>query len=361
MKVLILHAYSAENAGDGLLVDEALDLLREALGGDLDITLLASRPKSFAHLPVVAVPTVPTLRGYDPALRAVLRSIDDFDLVLAVGGGYLRAGTFVEALKEILVQGPQLRAAARTRVPTVYLPQSIGPVRGGLATPLRRLLSRMDAVMMRDDRSLAEFGSVNAIRSPDLAAQRVLGGRRPGERPLEVPVLSIRAVHGRINPDIHRLARSLGTFDGYVQSTTGGNDDRPAAATLSHRRLLERAELMTPGRSPRVVIAVRLHAALMALAAGHYVVHLAYERKGFGAFGDLGLTPWVHNVNSFAPRFVEEQARALLTDAAIRADYEDRLARSGPLLSAKRDRIVRLIADVTRAAAGSESRSGSHR
>ena len=361
MKILILHAYSADNAGDGLLVDEALDLLREALAEDLDITLLASRPLTFAHLPVVAIPTVPTLRGYDPALRAVLRSIDEFDLVLAVGGGYLRAGTFVEALKEILVQGPQLRAAARTDVPTVYLPQSIGPVRGGLAFPLRRLLSRMDAVMLRDDRSVDEFGSVNATRSPDLAAQRVLGGRRPGEQPLEVPVLSIRAVHGRINPDLYRLARSLGTFDGYVQSTTGGNDDRPAAATLSHRRLLERPELMTPGGRPRVVIAVRLHAALMALAAGHYVVHLAYERKGFGAFGDLGLTPWVHNVNRFDPQVVAEQATALLTDAATRADYEERLERSGPVLSAQRDRIVRVIAGLARPAAPSESRSGSRR
>lgn len=338
-RVLVLHGYSAENAGDGLLVRETLELIRDAYG-DADVTLLASRPETFADLGVRALPTVPTKRGWDRAMRAELKAIDGYDIVVAVGGGYLRAGTPLETLKTALVHGPQLRAAARTAAPTVYLPQSIGPARFGTRRWLQRTLRRLDLVMVRDDRTVAEVGGPTVVRTPDLATAAVVGGRQPGADVDPTPVLSIRAVHGKINPDIYELATRIGPYDGYIQSTTGGNDDRPAAATLSPRRTVERAELMTPGGTPRVVVAVRLHAALMALAAGHYVVHLAYERKGFGAFGDLGIDPWVHTVNSFDVDTVAAQTRALLTDPEVRADYDARIAAAAERIAAARETIV---------------------
>ncbi|GAA4196034.1 hypothetical protein GCM10022219_22050 [Microbacterium oryzae] len=346
-KVLVLHGYSADNAGDGLLVRETLDLIREAVGENADVTLLASRPDTFADLGVRALPTVPSRRGWDRQTRAVLRGIDDFDLVVAVGGGYLRAGTPLETLKTALVHVPQLRAAARATTPTLYLPQSIGPARFGTRRWTQRALSRVDVVMARDDRTIAEIGGPTVERQPDLATAAVAGGRRPGADVDAVPVLSIRKVHGKINPDIYVLAETLRPYDGYIQSTVGGNDDRPAAQTLHPRRTVPRAELMTPGGAPRVVVAVRLHAALMALAAGHYVVHLAYERKGFGAFDDLGIRPWVHSVNSFDPAEVADQARLLLNDAEVRAAYDERISEAAVRISNARQNLVeRLRASV---------------
>jgi polysaccharide pyruvyl transferase WcaK-like protein len=353
MKVLVSHAYSADNAGDGLLVDETIALVREALGSDVSITLLAARPETFRYLDIPVYPTVPTARGYDRRLRETLRSIDSFDMVVAVGGGYLRAGTLIEAIKAILTHGPQLWATARTRVPSVYLPQSVGPVRGPLRRVLRAVLAKMDSVHLRDDRSVQQFGTLNSHRTPDLATSRVMGGRLPGQVPSSIPVISIRHVHGKINPSIFALAAAIAPYDGYVQSITGGNDDRPAAATLNPTATLERATLMTAGGTPRVVVAVRLHAALMALAAGHYVVHLAYERKGFGAFEDLELAPWVHNVNNFDHVTVRKQVEALLTDAEARADYDRRLLQSAPELAAQRDELIdriKLLAQVRSAA-----------
>lgn len=339
-RVLVLHGYSADNAGDGLLVRETLALVREGVGDDAEITLLASRPETFDGLGVTALPTVPTKKGWDARTRSVLKRIDDFDLVVAVGGGYLRAGTVTETLKTALVHGPQLIAAARTSTPTIYLPQSIGPARFGTRGWLRRKLRSLDLVMARDDRTIEEVGGPSVVRTPDLATAAVVGGRRPGAAVDPTPVLSIRAVHGKINPDIYRLAERIAPYDGYVQSTVGGNDDRPAAATLAPRETVERSTLMAPGGTPRVVIAVRLHAALMALAAGHYVVHLAYERKGFGAFGDLGLDPWVHTVNSFDVDTVADQAKSLLEDDAARADYDARIGRAADAIAGARAGIV---------------------
>lgn len=349
-RVLILHAYSAENAGDGLLVTESLELLGAALG-ECNVTLLASRPDSFADVAGTVLPTVPTRRGWDRRTRAVLKQIDSYDLVLGVGGGYLRAGTPVETIKSVLVQGPQLLAAARTSAPTIYLPQSVGPARFGLRRRLRKLLGGVDIVMLRDDRSVDQFRGPTTRRAPDLATAAVVAGRSGDDTVSSVPVLSIRSVHGRINPDIYRLADAIAPYDSYIQSTVGGNDDRPATSTLTPQRVIERDELMTPDSQRRVVVAVRLHAALMALAAGHYVIHLAYERKGFGAFSDLGIAPWVHSVNSFDVRDVSAQVDALLNDATVRADYDRRISDARGRVEEERRRT---IADI-RALAGRTS------
>ncbi len=348
MKVLALHAYSADNAGDGLLVTRTLELIREALGADTEITVIASRPASFAAEDVRVVPAVPTKRGYSRAELTALRHLDEFDLVVGVGGGYLRADSLVGLAKAALVQGPQLVAAARTSTRSVYLPQSIGPVPRGLRRATRALLSRIDSVFVRDDRSLDQFRKAGVVRGGDLALLDVPGGRRAGTDVDPTPVLSIRAVHGSIPGGIPVLAGLLGDYDVYVQSTVGGNDDRPASVTLQPRSVVERAALLSDEGPRRVVVAVRLHAALMALAAGHYVVHLAYERKGYGAFADLGLDRWVHPVTRFSPVMVARQARALLGDPQVRADYDQAILAAGPRFALERDRIVETLRGTAR-------------
>ncbi len=347
--VLVLHGYSADNAGDGLLVRETVSIIKEALG-ETPITLLASYPETFSDLNVSALPAIPTKRGWNPRARDALRQIDDFAMAIGVGGGYLRAGTMVETLKAALVHGPQLVAASKARIPTLYLPQSVGPARFGTKHWVRRRLSGVDKVMLRDDRSVTEFFGPTVERVPDLAAAGVVNGRRPENEVDSTPVLSIRAVRGRVSPPIYDLADLLDSYDGYVQSTTGGNDDRAAAATLAPVRSIERTELMASEGPLRVVVAVRLHAALMALAAGHYVIHLAYERKGFGAFEDLGIAPWVHSVNRFDAFRVAEQTRALLFDAATRDEYETRIGAASERIVAARSEIVERVREWGRTA-----------
>lgn len=321
MKVVVLHGYSAENAGDGLLVDETLDIVRSAFGADVEFTIAASHPETFSHIDARVVDSSPGITGYGKSYRRLLRHLDDADLVVAVGGGYLRAGYPVEALKTLLIHGPQLWSAGRTATPTVYLPQSVGPATGPIARLLARRMSEIDRFYVRDDRSLADFASAHVRRASDLA---ILGMGHVERRGLDVdpvPVLTVRAVRGKVGPLVVDLAHQMGTFDGYVQSATAGNNDVDAMSGIGARRIVTRLELMSTDVRPRVVVAVRLHAALMALRAGHYVIHLAYERKGFGAFLDLGLDRYVHNVNKFEPVRVLHQIRGLLDDEAQRAEY----------------------------------------
>ncbi|WP_165839501.1 polysaccharide pyruvyl transferase family protein [Rhodococcus sp. Eu-32] len=333
MKVVVLHGYSAENAGDGLLVDETLALVRAAFGDRVDVTIAASHPETFTGIDARVVDSSPSLTGYAGPYRRLLRELDDADLVVAVGGGYLRAGYAVETLKTALVHGPQLWAASRTSTPTVYLPQSVGPANSAVTRLLAGRMRRIDAFYVRDDRSLAQFADAGVRRLSDLA---ILGAGHIERRGLDVdpvPVLTVRAVRGKVGPLVVDLAHQVGTFDGYVQSATAGNDDVDAMASVGARKILPRGDFLAP-QTPRVVVAVRLHAALMALKAGHFVVHLAYERKGFGAFADLGLDRYVHNVNKFEPARVLQQVRALLDDESERrryvADVDEGMRRAVP-------------------------------
>lgn len=326
MRVTILHGYSAENAGDGLLIEEAVELVREAFGEATEIVVFMRYPASID----------------DPGFRVVcsrwrsrtawtyvreLATLSDSDLVMAVGGGYLRFGRALESVKTSFAHLPQLCAAAVATAPSVYLPQSVGPLRFGTRRTLNGLLGRIDQVIVRDDRSRDELSRVATRRMPDMA---LLGfsDRMATQEVDPVPVLSVRRVSNRAAPRIARLARLLGEYDGYVQSTVAGNDDTRHMAALAPRTTLPRGHLMDEPPVSRVVIAVRLHAALMALRAGHYVVHLAYERKGFGAFEDLGLGEYVFNVNGFDPSLVEAVARSLLESSEAREAYDANVRRA---------------------------------
>lgn len=336
MKIAILHAYSAANAGDGLLVEESIQLIREAFGPGCRFVVAASDPASFAHLDARVVDSRPRQFRYERTYRRLLSSLDDADLVVGVGGGYLRAGRPIESAKTALVHLPQLLAAARARTLRLYLPQSIGPATPGAHRLLRTLLARLDVVLVRDDRTRVEFGLPNMARVPDLALLKP-AGHAPAGHPVDpVPVLSTRAFRGRPLARVTALAGRLDCFDGYVQSTHSGNDDRAAVAALGARRVIPRSELLAGAGPRRVVVAVRLHAALMALDAGHLVIHLAYERKGFGAFDDLDLPAFAHNVHHADIDLVIAQIRRLTDDAEARDDYDETVRKARSALAERR-------------------------
>lgn len=351
---LILHGYSSKNRGDGLLVEETVDLVREALGKDTAITLLASDPDSFRDLPVSLHCTRPSRTGWRLSYLRQLVHLNRYDLVVGVGGGYLRAGTLTETLKCALVMGPQLLAAAVTTTPTLYLPQSIGPLRGGTRHVYRPLLRRLTQVMLRDDRSVEELRLPNAVRTSDLAVSspeftsRVGGEQRRYRPDTSGTVVSVRTVNGAVPPSVLALATALREngipFVGYVQSAVGGNNDVDAQHAVTPDSLLTEDQYLRQGEftdtDPRVVVAVRLHAALLAVRAGHRVIHLAYERKGFSAFADLGLAEWVHNVNDCDTGLVLDQITALRDDPAEQRRYDDSLRSRLPFLRERHDRVV---------------------
>lgn len=346
MKIAILHGYSAANAGDGLLVFSTLNLIR-SVHPDAQVTLFASYPDSFRDLDCTVISTQPTRRGYRYSYLRALIGIRSFDVVVGVGGGYLRFGTLREATVAALVHGPQLIAAALLARKAVYMPQSVGPMRGGSRSLVRFFVRRLATIMLRDDVSVREVDSPNVVRISDLALLDISPRTTAAAQPtmLDRPVVSVRQSRGSVPESARALAAELSPFDGYVQSEVGSNNDVRAVESIHPDRIVTRSELMgrTPDDPVRVVVAMRLHAALMALQAGHVVIHLSYERKGFGAFQDLGLGDYVHNVFDFDHLAVARQVRDLLSSPKSVRDYQRRLNEGTAANTMRRQTIVDLL------------------
>lgn len=348
-KVVVLHGYSARNRGDAWLVSLTHELLQDAGYTIAEITTVVLDAESFRSFEGAFVPSAIRIKSGPPAVSnsiqaisslavaatSLRRLVNQAELIVGVGGGYLRAGTPSEGLKTLLAHAPQLFLAGLAKGHSVYLPQSIGPLNGLSGRILRRGVSKIDRVFVRDDTSMKEAPS--AVRMPDLAALHVAKIEPALTSNTEV-VLSVRDVnHTSAHAALNELNAMLTPKFLGVQSTGGKNEDRPLTAQIS----LPGQEIMPMPDALHVagvLVAVRLHAAVSAIAAGIPTIHLSYERKGWGVFSDLGLTEWVHDVRSFDPAAVAAQAKRL---AEHKEHYWSRLTTATALLQRKRSEFVK--------------------
>lgn len=333
--VALIHCFSGGNAGDGLLVELALERLAR-LGVTRDqMTIVALDPMSFQYLGarVVQAPgdaanrlsrqvlksAAAFIPGAERLLEPARTVIREADSVIAVGGGYIQADSFHTSAGALLNHGHQLEAAARSDRPSLYLPQSIGPLHGYIGGVLRRNLQRIDKVLLRDDASMARFeGWPNVERIADMAvlklAEDVRSGHeiRGGTNVLLIarPLRRFASYEDRLRA----LASKLRNPRWLVQSHVSSNkSDGKFIASLGFTPVGPATEVLSQ-EPPGVVVSVRLHGALQALIAGRPAVHLAYNSKGFAAYRDLGLDEFVHDANSFDPDVVVDQVAALQRD-----------------------------------------------
>jgi len=206
---------------------------------------------------------------------------------------------------------------------------------------------------VRDDRSLAELRAARSLeRFPDLAVLEA--GKM--DRSLQVqtvddvPVVVARELAGPRS--YHRLLAELGKAlrpVWAVQSTASNNNDVPLTARLSGTDdppLLR--DVLAEG-TRRVVISTRLHGSMAALLAGSPTIHLSYERKGWGAFEDLGIAHHVHNARSVDAETVLDGVRQITDDpGAYWASVNEKL----PAIAARHRELVERVGGLVGARTG---------
>ncbi|WP_434111785.1 polysaccharide pyruvyl transferase family protein [Paraburkholderia caffeinilytica] len=353
--VVLLHAYSSKNSGDGLLVDLSIDLLKQAFGEATRVSIVAADPASFSQYPdvypapVLAEAGIARIAGAvgmalpigkNRRTRELLQILSSADLLVGVGGGYLRARNCMEALKLEAGHLLQMRAACLSGKPTVYLPQSIGPSMPAqpLHAHLSRMLARFSCVFVRDDRSVAFLAhNANTRRAPDLAvldferrsAQIMARAEKAGTRVAHVAFVLRRAPkwskrqrerYESSTRQLIQLLRQTCRISFAVQSRGRGNDDLAYYRSIGVDGDLVSLKEMLATDTPDFVVSVRLHGSLESVLSGVPSYHLSYERKGFGAYSDLGLDGWVANAADFD---AEKVAAAILAPGAIRNFWAD--------------------------------------
>lgn len=330
---LVLHAFSRRNSGDGLLVDLTLEALADAGIDRSQVEILALDPESFEDPPKVHrapgepfAELSPKLVGAGVELLAnqlasgkIEALVSKADGLIAVGGGYLVADSFVRQSGVLLNHLAQLRTAARASIPSIYLPQSVGPLHGPVGQAVKRHLNAVDLFCARDDVTLEEIGGDNITRCADLAVLKLARAGDIGKQQSAADGAPI--IVGRDLPRpadfvsrLLALGEKLTDPLWAVQADVAG--DRSDRAFLQRQNIADDGPLATMLETGEggVVISVRLHGAIASLIAGRPAIHLAYERKGWGAYEDLGLGQWVHDARSFDPSLVASQAEALQKD-----------------------------------------------
>lgn len=309
--MLLLHAYSPKNSGDGLLVELARATVLKALGS-ADFRVVASDADAFegdeyaqwgppgigrsTRIPRRITMLATGILGGSKSIQSLVR---EADVVVGVGGGYLRGGALGPAIKSWGAHFGQLRLAAREGHKAIYLSQSIGPFSGIYKSAVARNLAKLHTVYARDDRSVSEFSNVASIvRMPDMAVLELATAKQHSRASLALgdkPVFVARELtRPRKYYDLLDKASKSGQFEWALQSTGGGNDDYPLTKRLGHQEPRTMQSVLAES-SPRIVVSTRLHGALSSLIAGFPAVHLSYERKGWGAYEDLGLGDYVLN------------------------------------------------------------------
>ncbi|MCI9872566.1 polysaccharide pyruvyl transferase family protein [Arthrobacter humicola] len=353
-KVLLLHAYSPRNSGDGLLVELARESVLKAVG-PADIRVIASDAEAFGgpayhqwNAPLLdkwnKVPRRLSMlaTGFLGGSRVFREMAQEADLIVAVGGGYLRGDALVPAIKSWGAHFGQLRLAASQGHKSVYLPQSIGPFHGVYKRAMQKNLSKIRTVYARDDRSVSEFAAVSSLqRMPDMAVLELAESPAGAKRPQNLSARPIFVARELSNPRnyynlLEEVARSE-EFEWALQSTGGGNDDYPLTSRLSPA---EPRSMKTVLAEPaaRIVVSTRLHGALSSLIAGFPAIHLSYERKGWGAYEDLGLDQFVLNARDATLPQINDLLAQIRTHpedfwATIDAKRQDIRALHGSLIS----------------------------
>lgn len=353
-QVSIIHAFSRRNAGDGLLVDLTLELLSDAGVEPHECQILALDPESFeGNENVSRVPGEPAARmsrklfgaagelGLSLAGRGKVRKLLQHSrAIVAVGGGYLVGDSPIRQAGIMLNHYAQLRSAAAAGCPTIYLPQSIGALHPPTSALIRSRLREIDCVWARDDKTAKDLPWANVRRCPDLAVMK-LGKNLSTMKPSAASGAAV--IVGRDLPNAGGLLRDLkelghkldGSMWAVQAETEGSRSDREFYRRLGVEPAGRLVDVLKHPTGP--VVSVRMHGAIAALLAGRPAIHLAYERKGWGAFEDMGLEAYVHDARNLNVDVVVEQVLELQRDPK---DYwglvrraSDRLATSWEMVA----------------------------
>ncbi|MBT9176353.1 MAG: hypothetical protein DDT20_00666 [Firmicutes bacterium] len=320
-RVYVMGFIGAGNAGDEAILAGTLHLLRER--GITDIGVFSWNPSETERVHgVTAYPVLPGLTG----IRAFAEVIKRGDLLLLGGGSLLQDGE-----PRIIPFWLSRAVAAKAKGCTVvFHAQGVGPLRTLWARTLVRVLVPLCASLVTvrdvDSQRLVHYAHPRLVADPALALPPLKVPKEP-----RLAVVALRKSRGAAAQAAELLAalKQLAAEHAlsYAFLPMHMPDDAPLAeefarhlgGTVVNYNSLD--ELRTVLASATVVIAMRLHAAILAAGVGTPVVGLAYDPKVRSFFAGLGLEsavlPWGEGF--CREQFIAVINRVLTEDATQKA------------------------------------------
>lgn len=292
--VLISGYYGFDNLGDEAILEEICNELKELTPAS-DIVVLSANPAATASRYGITA-----IKRTD--VRAMATMLLRSRLFISGGGGLFQN---TRSLGSIVFYGGQIVLAKMLGAQVMIFAQGIGPLTNGTAKQLTRAFFNMaDLIAVRDDSSAAMLDAwkIPATRTAD-PVWRLAETEPPdsvlNELPTDRPVfgLSLRITANLTAKHVSTLAEKMaavlpGNAHVLLLPLQAEQDLEPlgrfeqewarlgrSCSTLDTTRLLLPSQWISLFRRCRGLIAMRLHALILALKAGIPVAGIAYDPK----------------------------------------------------------------------------------
>ena len=308
-EVLLTNAYRPGNFGDKLLVGKSLELIQSL--GVQSVQVFSLEPSNFSFEKFGQESGEIKHRNFRDLRKLEEKQIHQ-SVAFAVGGGYLRFGEALESIKTNIVHVPQIKYLAENEISFALLPQSIGPFNFSISKHLK-YLEKAKWIAVRDDRTFQELKILKNIwRCPDLITFDINYSQQ-SPRGEKIGVIAKRTSNAKAIKEYRKIMEARDT-ELLIQSASGGrNNDIDFSDRLTKKVGVSSKSLPT-NHEIGVVISSRLHGALYAISIGIPAIHIATERKGFGAFQDLGLQDFLVSEKQLESQSILNLANRLLNE-----------------------------------------------
>lgn len=381
--IIISHVYSSDNKGDAALVSVLIDdLKRKFKGANITILRLESVKKnarfegvsekpSFMHYvankyhnPLVKLGYAFYMMGstllwatwyrrtgrqlYLPAhLQEIAKLYQQADLIVPVGGGYIRSRKGLMMRLNIPLLLHPLLFGYLLGKPTVLYSQSVGPFQNKLEEIMvAYVLKRMNLILLREDTSVALLMSLgvatNISRAIDsgflLRSAEKIDIRRSYNIPeggLLVGVTVRSWLKGEAQTAYEEAVAS--SLDNLIETTnahvvfipqvtaTKGDDDRLVSSKVrGFMRHKQAARLVedTPDHhrikslydNLDILLGTRFHSVIFSLTSYVPVLAIEYEHKTSGIMRDLKLEKWVIKIEEATGKNLTEKLQKLVRE-----------------------------------------------
>lgn len=393
--VVISHVYSSENKGDAALTSVLIKDIRRVFKG-AHITILkldaggngvfegVPEQQSFmSHAlnryknPVTKLAyalymmTVTLLwaagRRYADAhlqvpkhLRTALQLYEQADIIVPVGGGYLRSRPGLKHCFNVPLLLHPLLLGYILGKPTVLYSQSVGPFQNGFEKALVAfVLKRMTCVMLREDTSVALLANMgvkhNVVRAVDSGFLLKSKGKADLRRMYDIPPSDLlvgvtvrewlagnaqEKYEAAVAKALDDLVETTGAHVVFIPQVTAakGDDDRLVSKRVHGlMRRADSATLITDTPDHHtikalydnldVLLGTRFHSVIFSLTSHVPVLAIEYEHKTSGIMRDVGLQQWVMKIEDVDHPTLTSRLRALVNG---RVAYREYLGRRMP-------------------------------